>query len=131
MRAIREHIRDFIAIIALVAAGLVTAYVILNSQATALPSWVPLAGPHGEFELVFTVPRQRAAELRGLEAAIGRRFLRLGHVRRGEGVRMGGARVDGAAIRDLAATHGQDPRRYLEALRRITPAGPSEGSAAS
>jgi phospholipid/cholesterol/gamma-HCH transport system substrate-binding protein len=50
MRVIREHLRDFLAIIALVAAGLVTTYVILNSQATALPSWVPLLGEE-RFEL--------------------------------------------------------------------------------
>ena len=43
-RAIREHIRDFIAIIALIIAGLVTAGVILSSQAAALPSWLPFLG---------------------------------------------------------------------------------------
>jgi phospholipid/cholesterol/gamma-HCH transport system substrate-binding protein len=43
-RAIREHLRDFIAIIALVVAGLLTAYVILANQASAMPSWVPLLG---------------------------------------------------------------------------------------
>ena len=50
MKAIRAHIRDVIAIVALVAAGLVTAYVILANQATALPSWVPLLG-EDRFEL--------------------------------------------------------------------------------
>jgi phospholipid/cholesterol/gamma-HCH transport system substrate-binding protein len=50
MRAIREHLRDVIAIVALIAAGLVTAYVILANQATALPSWVPLLGEN-RFEL--------------------------------------------------------------------------------
>ena len=43
-RAIREHLRDFLAIIALIAAGLAVTYVILGSQASALPSWVPLLG---------------------------------------------------------------------------------------
>ncbi len=43
-RAIREHLRDFLAIIGLIAAGLVTTYVILGNQASALPSWVPLLG---------------------------------------------------------------------------------------
>jgi phospholipid/cholesterol/gamma-HCH transport system substrate-binding protein len=49
-RVIREHLRDFIAIIFLTAAGLVTAYVILSSQAQSLPSWVPLLGEE-RFEL--------------------------------------------------------------------------------
>jgi phospholipid/cholesterol/gamma-HCH transport system substrate-binding protein len=49
-RVIREHLRDFLAIIGLVAAGLVTTYIILSSQATAMPSWVPLLGEE-RFEL--------------------------------------------------------------------------------
>jgi phospholipid/cholesterol/gamma-HCH transport system substrate-binding protein len=43
-RAIREHLRDFLAIIGLIIAGVVTTFVILGSQATALPSWFPLLG---------------------------------------------------------------------------------------
>lgn len=49
-RVIGEHLKDFIAIIALVAAGLFTAGYILSQQATALPSWVPLLGEE-RFEL--------------------------------------------------------------------------------
>ena len=43
-RAIREHLRDFIAIIALAAIALVTLLVILYNQKAALPSWVPGLG---------------------------------------------------------------------------------------
>ncbi len=43
-RAIREHLRDFLAIIALVIAGVVTMFVILANQSTALPSWFPILG---------------------------------------------------------------------------------------
>jgi phospholipid/cholesterol/gamma-HCH transport system substrate-binding protein len=50
MRAVREHFRDVIAILALMAAGIVTAFVILSSQATALPSWMPILGEE-RFEL--------------------------------------------------------------------------------
>lgn len=49
-RAIREHLRDIIAIIGLVIAGVVTAGIILSSQATALPSWLPILG-EDRFEL--------------------------------------------------------------------------------
>ena len=49
-RAIREHLRDFIAIIALTALGLFTLGYILSQQATALPSWLPILGEE-RFEL--------------------------------------------------------------------------------
>jgi phospholipid/cholesterol/gamma-HCH transport system substrate-binding protein len=43
-RAIREHLRDFIAIIALAAIALVTLVIILYNQKAAMPSWVPVLG---------------------------------------------------------------------------------------
>src|SRR5262245_60860140 len=49
-RAIREHLRDFLAIVGLVLAGLITTFIILGSQASALPSWVPFLG-EDRFEL--------------------------------------------------------------------------------
>ncbi len=49
-RAIREHLKDFIAIIVLVILGLGTTAYILANQATALPSWVPILG-EDRFEL--------------------------------------------------------------------------------
>lgn len=49
-RAIREHLRDVIAIIALLAAGLFAMFVILANQRASLPEWVPLFGAD-RFEL--------------------------------------------------------------------------------
>jgi len=49
-RAIREHLKDFLAIIALVLLGVFVTGYILSQQATALPSWVPILGEEG-FEL--------------------------------------------------------------------------------
>ncbi|MDP9227667.1 MAG: MlaD family protein, partial [Actinomycetota bacterium] len=49
-RALREHFRDVLAIIALTALGIATTVFILSSQATALPSWVPFLG-EDRFEL--------------------------------------------------------------------------------
>jgi phospholipid/cholesterol/gamma-HCH transport system substrate-binding protein len=43
-RAIREHLRDFAAIVALLVLGLVTAGLIVVSQHAVLPSWVPFVG---------------------------------------------------------------------------------------
>jgi phospholipid/cholesterol/gamma-HCH transport system substrate-binding protein len=49
-RAIREHLRDFVAIGVLLVLALVTTGVILASQTTILPSWIPLLGEE-RFEL--------------------------------------------------------------------------------
>jgi phospholipid/cholesterol/gamma-HCH transport system substrate-binding protein len=49
-RALREHSRDVLAVIALVAAALFATSVILINQRTTLPSWVPLIGTD-RFEL--------------------------------------------------------------------------------
>jgi phospholipid/cholesterol/gamma-HCH transport system substrate-binding protein len=43
-RALRAHVRDVVAIIALLAAALFATTVILINQRTTLPSWVPLIG---------------------------------------------------------------------------------------
>jgi phospholipid/cholesterol/gamma-HCH transport system substrate-binding protein len=49
-RAIREHLRDFVAIFVLVVLALVTTGVILASQTTLLPGWIPGIGDD-KFEL--------------------------------------------------------------------------------
>lgn len=43
-RAIRTHLRDFIAILALAVIGIATLFVILYNQKAAMPSWVPGLG---------------------------------------------------------------------------------------
>ena len=49
-RAIREHLRDFVAIFVLLVTAIVTTGIILASQTTLLPSWVPFIGDD-KFEL--------------------------------------------------------------------------------
>jgi phospholipid/cholesterol/gamma-HCH transport system substrate-binding protein len=49
-RAIREHLRDFVAIIALAVLAIATAIVIVIQQGTTFPSWVPGVGTDS-FEL--------------------------------------------------------------------------------
>lgn len=49
-RAIREHLRDFIAIGVLIVLGLVTTAVILAKQQANFPSWLPILG-QSQFEL--------------------------------------------------------------------------------
>jgi phospholipid/cholesterol/gamma-HCH transport system substrate-binding protein len=43
-RAIRRHLRDFVALLALVVIGTATTLVILSQQQAALPSWLPFLG---------------------------------------------------------------------------------------
>ncbi|MBA2523175.1 MAG: MCE family protein [Solirubrobacterales bacterium] len=43
-KALRTYTRDFIAILVLAAIGIVTLFVILSQQSSALPSWFPLLG---------------------------------------------------------------------------------------
>ena len=43
-RAIREHLRDVVAIIALLLAGLFASFVILSNQRASLPGWLPVLG---------------------------------------------------------------------------------------
>ena len=49
-RALREHLRDVLAIVALLAAGIFATAVILANQRASLPEWVPLFGSD-RFEL--------------------------------------------------------------------------------
>ena len=49
-KAIRTYLRDFVALILLAIIGLLTLFVILSQQASALPSWFPILGEE-RFEL--------------------------------------------------------------------------------
>jgi phospholipid/cholesterol/gamma-HCH transport system substrate-binding protein len=49
-RAIREHLRDFLAILGLTAAAIISVFVILSGQKASIPEWVPLFGSD-RFEL--------------------------------------------------------------------------------
>lgn len=75
-----------------------------------VPALAMLAGQHGEFALVFTTPP-------GVAPVPG--ALRLGRVEAGAGVRIAGADIDGARLRNLLQQVG-DPRRYALALVALT-----------
>ena len=49
-RAIREHLRDFVAIVVLIVLAIVTTGVILVQQSANFPSWIPILGSDN-FEL--------------------------------------------------------------------------------
>ena len=58
-RAIREHLRDFVAIIALVVIGLAVTGVILSQQRQPYPSWIPFLGDD-QFELKVEIATAQA-----------------------------------------------------------------------
>ena len=90
------------------------------ARTAGLPAWTMLAGPHGEFELIFTVPANRCAELERAASAIGWQPLCLGTVTVEPGLRMqfgeGTVALDTAGIRSLYAAVGGDAERYLQDL---------------
>ncbi len=85
-----------------------------------IPPWLLLAGHHGEFELVFTVPAEHEVKL--LEAAdcSGWRPIRIGRVMPGEEIRLTlyGQQVvvDTASIRDLAVSCSDNIDKYIHEL---------------
>jgi thiamine-monophosphate kinase len=82
-----------------------------------LPEWTMLAGPHGEFELLFSVPPSQRDALNEVAAAIGWNPLELGLVTEEPGCcRYDGTErleVDTARIRNLLGEVGGDPLRYM------------------
>ena len=86
-----------------------------------LPAFVFLAGHHGEFELVFTVPEGRWDGLARAAAGAGWEPLPIGRVERGVGLFLGSRGIDGARVRNLLSEVGGDPRAYARALVALAP----------
>lgn len=84
-----------------------------------LPRWLPLAGPHGEFELAFAVPPSRVDPMRDAAAAMGWAPVELGRVTAEAGVvrlSPGGELIDATWVRNLFERVGGDPGAYVSAL---------------
>jgi len=88
-----------------------------------LPSWVPLAGPHGEFELVFAVPTSRLEALAAASEAAGIPLLHLGFLQEEPGLLLapedGNRRLATAEIRNIAAGAAADTRTFIARLREM------------
>jgi thiamine-monophosphate kinase len=98
--------------------------VALASRA-ALPLWMLLAGPHGEFELLFTIPLNCEARFLDSAAAIGWNPLRIGTVESEPAVRLataaGSAYLETGRIRNLFGESGGQVDAFLEGLHRLQP----------
>jgi len=92
--------------------------------ATGTPPWMAAAGPHGEFELVFTVPRDREAALLRACAPAGVKPVRLGVVRETPAVSLAlpsgrRADVDVGVLRNLLDAVGGDLSRFVGEFRAL------------
>jgi len=93
------------------------------ATAAHLPPWLMLAGPHGEFELVFTVPADRCDALAAAGADAGWAPVELGVVTGERGiVRLGaeGAPLDTTRVRNLFDEVGGDVPAYVRGLERLS-----------
>jgi len=90
------------------------------ARAAGLQPWMLHAGPHGEFELLFTVPPEREAEVQAAAADIGWRPTRLGVAVREPELTMvfdgHPSTIDARRVRNLYARCGNDVRAYLAGL---------------
>jgi thiamine-monophosphate kinase len=84
-----------------------------------LPEWLMLAGPHGEFELLFTVSPDADDRLQAEARTIDWTPIPIGFVTPQPGLWLGSNRLDSTRIRDLYTDVGGDAQRYLAELLAI------------
>lgn len=84
------------------------------------PPWLLLAGPHGEFELLFTVPEDRAADFQAAAARMAWQPMGMGRVVAEPGLRRsedhGRSVLDTRRVRDLYGEVKGDTQQYLAEL---------------
>jgi thiamine-monophosphate kinase len=95
----------------------------LVASEASLPAWTLLAGPHGEFELIFTVPEARCEDLSRAAASRGWHPLEIGVVVGEPGLQLElyGRRtpLDTARVRNLFLEVGGDAEAYIAELLRL------------
>jgi thiamine-monophosphate kinase len=106
--------------------GVLHPVVLASATASGIPLWMYLAGPHGEFELVFTVPAGRLGGFTAAAAAAGWEPVRLGVVSAEPvvAIPIGGVitPVDTGRVRNLFTEVGGDVSRYIRALFELNAA---------
>ncbi|MEE8175663.1 MAG: thiamine-monophosphate kinase [Gemmatimonadota bacterium] len=90
------------------------------SAHSGLPAWMMLAGPHGEFELLFTVPENEADPFLDAAANIDWRPVRIGRATEDRDLRLdvGGRNttLDTTVVRNLFDEVGGDVNAYRDGL---------------
>lgn len=93
------------------------------ARAAHLPAWTLLAGPHGEYELLFTVSPDRVASVLREAAKLGWQPLQIGEVAAEPAlsliVRGRRVQLDTSAVRNLYAAAGGDVEAFVLGLLRI------------
>ncbi len=94
------------------------------ARQAGLPPWIMLAGPHGEFELLFSLPAERVdAFLAAASAELAWKPIRLGTAIPEEGLQLpidgSVTRLDTTQIRNLFTECEGDVQRYLHELLRV------------
>ncbi|MEY3367148.1 MAG: hypothetical protein RI973_303 [Bacteroidota bacterium] len=92
-------------------------------MAQRIPSWIMLAGPHGEYELVFTVGEDKLAAFQQAAAVAGMNFIRLGRCqekpvlsfRLEQQLR----EIHPADIANLYEENASDPNAYFKKLQKL------------
>jgi thiamine-monophosphate kinase len=96
---------------------------------SGLPAWTLLAGPHGEFELLFTVPQEDRDAFKRAADRIDWQPIELGVVdgrsRLEIGAAEGGWIVNTVRVRNLFNEVKGDVRAYVAGLLRVGPSGGS------
>ncbi len=96
------------------------------AESAGMPGWMMLAGPHGEFELLFTVPEARREEFSDAAAALAWEPLEIATVTAERRLTLPiddrRVAIDTAHVRNLFMERGGDVRRYVDALLEIATA---------
>jgi thiamine-monophosphate kinase len=91
-----------------------------------IPSWLVLAGVHGEYELIFTVSPQKEKDFLVAAKNTGWTPLLIGKVSEGVGVSITNSdrlmHLDTEAIRNLSEQADSDPQTYIRELLRMAEA---------
>ena len=88
-----------------------------------LPKWFLLAGQHGEFELIFSVPAEKESILKKISSQLSLHFLRIGEVQNNKGFFLNindhQVELPTEKIRNIASRRNFNLNSYLKSLLEI------------
>jgi thiamine-monophosphate kinase len=91
-----------------------------------VPEWIVIAGEHGEFELLFTIPEKEISEFLGRADSMSWHPFRIGRVTSDPRIFLPSAKgnipIDSASVRNCAGIARRDIHAYFKALLEIASA---------